>query len=77
MSNFYNPAETRKAAKPHRCSYCSEFIERGESYYYQKGYWEGAWFESHMHPECMDALTDSGDSEYTPYSNERPQKGST
>jgi hypothetical protein len=26
MSDFYNPAITRKAAKEHRCTYCGEVI---------------------------------------------------
>ena len=74
MGNFYNPAEQRKARKPHRCSYCGEPIENGDTYMFQKGNHEGAWFTSKMHHECFEDMCESGDGEYTPYDNERPSK---
>ena len=69
MSNFYKPAERRKARKTHRCTFCGEAINNGEGYTFQKGNWDGAWFESKMHPECFDYMHEDGDGEYTPYSN--------
>ena len=74
MSNFFNPSETRKARNAHQCSYCGEFIEVGDTYTFQKGNWEGSWFESKMHPECFNDMCEQGDGEYTPYSNERPER---
>lgn len=74
MSDFFNDAITRTARKRHRCTYCGEGIAAGEDYTYQKGNWDGRWFESKMHPECFDDLCENGDDEYLPYSNERPEK---
>lgn len=73
MSDFFNPAENRKARKPHRCTYCGEDIAKGENYIFQKGNYEGSWFESKMHPECFNDMCENGDGEYTPFSNERPE----
>lgn len=72
MSDFYNPAVTRKAAKPHRCTYCGESITKGDKYQHQKGNYDGRWFESKMHPECFDDMCEFGEGEYKPYSNDRP-----
>ena len=74
MSDFYNPHEIRKARKPHRCTYCGEAINAGDTYAYQTGNWDGRWFESKMHDECFEEMCDEGDGEYTPYSNDRPQR---
>lgn len=73
MSDFFNPSEKRKARKLHRCTYCGENISNGETYTFQKGNWDGRWFESKMHSECFDDLCENGDGEYSLYSNERPQ----
>ena len=71
MSDFYNPHEVRKAAKAHRCTYCGEPIAVGEEYVFQKGNYDGRWYENKMHPECFEDMCE-GDGEFTPYSNERP-----
>lgn len=73
MSDFYNPHENRTARKLHKCTYCAEPIAVGEGYVFQKGNYDGRWFENKMHPECFDDMCDSGDGEYMPYSNERPR----
>ena len=73
MSDFYNPAEQRRARKAHRCTYCGEAINKGDAYEFQKGNYDGAWFESKMHPECFDDMCENGDGEYTLYSNDRPE----
>lgn len=73
MSNFFNPSIQRKAARRHRCSYCGEAINTGDGYTFQKGNYEGRWFESKMHPECFEDMAENGDGEYTPYSNDRPK----
>jgi hypothetical protein len=72
MSDFFNKSETRQARKHHRCTYCGEQINRGDSYTFQSGNWDGRWFESKIHHECFDDMCENGDGEYTPYSNERP-----
>ena len=71
MSDFYNPQENRIARKLHRCTYCAEPIAVGEWYVFQKGVYDGRWYENKMHPECFEDLCD-GDGEFTPYSNDRP-----
>ena len=72
MSNFYTPSIIRVSRKDHRCSYCGELIPKKSFYTFQKGNWDGSWFESKFHHECFEALCEDGDGEYTPYSNERP-----
>ena len=74
MSDFYNQHEYRKAIKPHRCTYCGEAINKGDQYIFQKGNYDGRWYESKMHDECFEDMCEEGDGEYTPYSNERPQR---
>ena len=71
MSDFYHPQELRKAAKAHRCTYCAEPIVAGDEYVFQKGNYDGRWYENKMHPECFEDMCE-GDGEFTPYSNERP-----
>ena len=72
MSDFYNDPKIRKAHKNHRCTYCGEPIQIGASYSWQKGNFDGSWYESKFHFECADDLAASGDNEYTPYCNDRP-----
>lgn len=77
MSDFINnPQEYRTARKAHKCTYCAETINAGDRYVFQTGVYEGQWYASKMHPECWDDMVDSGDGEYTPYSNERPSRNS-
>jgi hypothetical protein len=71
MSDFYNPHEHRIARKMHRCTYCAEPIAVGDGYVFQKGVYDGRWYENKMHPECFEDLCE-GDGEFTPYSNDRP-----
>ena len=73
MSDFFNPHIDRTAKKQHRCTFCGEAINTGDQYVFQKGNWEGTWFETKMHPECFDDMVEYGDGEYTMYSNERPK----
>lgn len=74
MSNFFSEAKTVTAVKPHRCTYCGQQIEIGEEYQFQKGNHDGRWFVTKMHQECFDDMCETGDGEYIPYSNERPEK---
>ena len=74
MTGFYTTAVTRTAKKVHKCSYCAEDINKGDSYEYQDGNSEGRWFKTRMHQECFEDMCEQGDGEYTPYSNERPKK---
>lgn len=74
MTDFFNPPITRKAKKAHRCTYCGEKINQNDLYIFQKGVYDGCWYESKMHPECWDDFVETGGGEYTPYSNERPKK---
>jgi hypothetical protein len=72
MSDFFNPATSHTCCVSRNCSYCSEQINKGDLYIRQTGVWEGSWFTNHFHPECFRDLCDSGEGEFTPYSNERP-----
>jgi hypothetical protein len=72
MSDFCRPAEQRKAAKEHRCTYCGEGIPKGEVYQEQTGFWDGAAFRSKFHGECYQELCAEGEGEFTPFSEDRP-----
>lgn len=72
MSDFYNPHVVRTARKAHKCIYCAEPINAGETYCSQTGNYDGRWYENKMHPECFQELCDDGEGEFTPYSNCRP-----
>ena len=41
-----------KSRKPHRCHWCGERIEVGESYIRIAGVWSGDFGVSSWHPEC-------------------------
>jgi hypothetical protein len=71
MSNFYKAAKARKARKQRPCIFCAEPINKGDEYTFQSGNYEGSWYDNHFHHECFDDFIDSGDGEFTPYSNER------
>lgn len=73
MSDFFNPSINRVARKNYRCTYCGEGIADGEKYTFQKGNYDGRWFESKMHPECFTDMCENGDGEYSLFSNERPR----
>ena len=74
MSDFFRTAEQRKAAKDHRCIYCGEGIQKGEVYQEQTGVWDGAAFRNKFHAECFQALCSAGEGEFTPYSENRPER---
>ena len=72
--SFYTDPITRKAVKAHRCTYCGEDINKGDSYTYQSGVHDNDWFESKMHHECFTDFCENGDGEYSPYCNDRPRE---
>jgi len=74
MSDFYTDSIVRTARKLHKCTYCAEGIAKGDEYIFQKGNWDGLWFENKMHEECFDALCEFHEDGYTMYDNERPRK---
>ncbi len=68
------------ANKQHRCTWCGESIESGSTYmrWISFGLPGDGVFTNKMHAACMAACdeqaTEWGDSEYTPYSNDRPER---
>ncbi len=44
--------EARKARKQHRCDWCREAIEKGESYEYQTYIWDGRVYDWKAHEAC-------------------------
>ena len=58
-----------KCRKPHRCTWCGEWITINESAHYRSGVYDG-FFSEWWHPECYDAMTVSDfgyDEEFYPY----------
>ena len=77
MSTF-TTTETHKAAKRHRCDWCWQFIETGETYKRYRCYDGGDAGTTRMHPECNEAMleeaqAEGGQIEWTP-GQERPAK---
>lgn len=74
---FCAETETVKARKPHTCTWCGQQINPGDTYKRWNSV-DGKWFTNKMHPECHEACDDEcrewGEYEYTPYTNERPEK---
>jgi hypothetical protein len=64
------------ARKPHRCIWCYEQIEIGESHTRYVGSWEGEFQDWRMHEECWTDYDLNYDSEegFMPGEAQRPQK---
>lgn len=46
----------RAVRKPHRCAWCAERVEKGESAQYRAYVFDGDFGSDWMHPECADAM---------------------
>lgn len=68
----------RKAAKPHRCIWCGELIDKGDSYLDERSVFDGSIQRMRWHPECREAAVrgwnDGDDAEFSPGAQERPEK---
>lgn len=51
MSAIFSDS-THRAAKPHRCWYCGQRIEKGETHGYRTGTSYGDFWSMRFHPEC-------------------------
>lgn len=47
-----------KCRKVHRCIWCGEIIEAGETVPFCKYVFDGAIHDDHYHPECWEAMGD-------------------
>lgn len=61
--NHATPIEAHKAKKQHRCDWCWQFIESGETYKRYRCYQDGDASTVKMHPECCDAMQDEASAE--------------
>lgn len=52
MLEFYDDTYIHSARKPHICEYCKDTINPGESYYQEKGKFDGEFFCRSLHPVC-------------------------
>ena len=69
-----------KARKQHKCIWCGESINKGDSYQHEKSIYDGRFQNHHWHIECdSDAYEyfKYGDTEFSPYSNERGKADAT
>ena len=59
-----------RCRKPHRCTWCGEWMFPGERAVYRAGVYDGDFFSEHWHNECLDAMmrSDLGyDNEFYPF----------
>ena len=67
-------SKTVKCRKRHRCDWCGEKIEPGDTAHYRTGVHNGEFFSEYTHPECWVALGNSDlgyDDEFTPMDQQR------
>lgn len=68
------------ARKDHKCIWCGQKIPKGEQYLAERSVYDGEMQNHHWHMECWSASKDemgyTGDWEFGPYENERPQPDS-
>lgn len=74
MSDYHRPHTTPKAVKPHRCDGCHTTIPAGEQYARQTGFFEGRAYTNKFHNECLEALSEDGNFEFSPGSLEPPER---
>lgn len=72
--SYWNDPQTRISRKSRSCIYCGEEILKKDKYIFQSGIMESEWQNNHYHPECFEALVKSGEFEFTPEDNERPEQ---
>lgn len=60
---YSTPTETHKAKKQHRCEWCWQFIEAGETYSRYRFYNDGEAGTVKMHPECYEVMQDEASNE--------------
>lgn len=74
--SFCSPDRSRIARKQHTCTLCGEPIEKGARYFNRVGKNEGDFWETKMHPECEEKVSDwnSDDWEgFEPGQQDRPE----
>ena len=70
--------KTVKSAKRHRCIWCGERIEIGQTYTREKSTYDGHFQDHKWHPECLEdaraGWAAGDDCEFVPHQAERPLK---
>lgn len=56
MSDFFNQKNV-KARKIHKCEFCEKKIQKGETYSYESGVFDGDFFSRKLCLECNNMLT--------------------
>lgn len=76
----YTLLEERKvkaARKAHRCIWCGQPINVGDTYTYERSIYEGDPQSHHWHDECLDVMREiagdeGGECSFNAYNEERP-----
>ena len=67
----------RNAAKQHRCIWCGQAINKGDSHHDERSVYDGSFQNHRWHTECIkearDGWAQGDDEEFIPHSAERPQ----
>ena len=59
MSDYYLRDKIVKCRKRHRCAWCGQWINDGESAFYRVYRFDGEFLTDYQHPECHEALCKS------------------
>lgn len=66
----------RRAAKQHRCIWCGQAINKGDSYHDERSVADDSFQNHRWHPECKayanEDMLGGGDWEFLAWSNDRP-----
>ena len=66
----------RRAAKQHRCIWCGQAINKGDTYVDERSVYDGSIQRHRWHPECIqdarDGWAQGDDQEFLAWSNDRP-----
>lgn len=76
MSFHLFSIDSRKARKQHRCIWCGQAINKGDTYVDERSVYDGSIQRHRWHPECIQDARDGwargDDAEFIPHSADRP-----
>jgi len=74
MSDFWGHSKNVKTRKLHSCTFCGWRIPLGETAYYGTGVFDGSFFSSYAHLECLAEFRATDEVEYVTGEIAPPQR---